>query len=197
MATRILIADDHELMRVTLRNLINSHEGWQVCAEAKDGREAVAQAQKLQPDLIVLDLAMPVMDGVQAAREIIKSRPEARVIMFTLHASEEVEKHAKRAGVREVVSKAKNGGRLVTTMEQLLVSGGEKGSLRDEARHSASEETQSVHTTNGRVSSGDIADDSEKTESQPTPPLTAGPADVEAQTSSSSEPSGSDGPVDT
>lgn len=125
MATRILIADDHELMRATLRNLINSHEGWQVCAEAKDGREAVAQAKKLQPDLIVLDLAMPVMDGVQAAREIIKSRPEARVVMFTLHASEEVEKHARRAGVKEVVSKAKNGGRLVTTMEQLL-SGSEQ-----------------------------------------------------------------------
>lgn len=121
MATRILIADDHELMRATLRTLINSHTGWQVCAEAKDGGEAVAQAKKLQPDLIVLDLAMPVMDGVQAAREIIRSRPEARVIMFTLHASEEVEKHAKRAGVKEVVSKAKNGGRLVTAMEKLLV----------------------------------------------------------------------------
>lgn len=120
MATRILIADDHEMMRDILRSLINSHEGWQVCAEAKNGSEAVAQAKELHPDLIVLDLAMPVMDGMQAAREIVKSRPEARMIMFTLHASPEVEEHAKRAGVKRVVSKAKNGGRLVTAIEQVL-----------------------------------------------------------------------------
>ncbi|MFZ0336027.1 MAG: response regulator transcription factor [Candidatus Acidiferrales bacterium] len=120
MATRILIADDHEMMRTALRNLINSHAGWQVCAEAKNGSEAVEQAKQLEPDLIVLDLAMPVMDGMAAAREITKDRPETRVIMFTLHASTEVEEHAKRAGVRRVVSKVKNGGGLLTAMEQVL-----------------------------------------------------------------------------
>ncbi|MGB6877406.1 MAG: response regulator transcription factor [Candidatus Acidiferrales bacterium] len=121
MATQILIADDHEMMRTALRNLINSHAGWQVCAEAKNGSEAVAQAKELLPDLIVLDLAMPVMDGITAAREITKSRPGTRVIMFTLHASPEVEEHAKRAGVKRVVSKAQNGGRLMRVIEQVLV----------------------------------------------------------------------------
>jgi DNA-binding NarL/FixJ family response regulator len=120
MATRILIADDHEIMRTALRNLINSHAGWEVCAEAKNGSEAVEQAKQLQPDLIVLDLAMPVMDGMAAAREITRSRPETRVIMFTLHASDEVEEHARRAGVKQVVSKVKNGGGLLTAMEQVL-----------------------------------------------------------------------------
>jgi DNA-binding NarL/FixJ family response regulator len=124
MATRILIADDHEMIRRVLRNLINSHEGWQVCAEAKNGSEAVTQARELRPDLIVLDLAMPVMDGMKAAREITKSSPDARVIMFTLHASPEVEEQAKRVGVRQVISKARDGGRLVTAMEQEL--GGDK-----------------------------------------------------------------------
>jgi len=123
MATRILIADDHELMRRVLRNLINSHEGWQVCAEAQNGSEAVTRARELHPDLIVLDLAMPVMDGINAAREITRSSPEARVIMFTLHASPEVEEQAKLVGVRQVVSKARDGARLLTAIEQELEDG--------------------------------------------------------------------------
>lgn len=123
MATRILIADDHEVIRKVLRTLINSHDGWQVCAEAKNGSEAVVQARELRPDLIVLDLAMPVMDGMKAAREITKSSPDARVIMFTLHASPEVEEQAKRVGVRQVISKARDGGRLVSAMEQALGEG--------------------------------------------------------------------------
>jgi DNA-binding NarL/FixJ family response regulator len=120
MATRILIADDHEMMRRVLRNLINSHVGWQVCAEAKNGSEAVAQVKEQHPDLVVLDLTMPVMDGMRAAREIKKSTPDMRMIMFTLHASPEIEEQAKSAGIRRVVSKAQNGGRLVTAIEQEL-----------------------------------------------------------------------------
>lgn len=120
MATRILIADDHEMMRRVLRNLINSHAGWQVCAEAKNGSEAVAQVQEQHPDLVVLDLAMPVMDGMRAAREIKKTTPEMRMIMFTLHASPEVEEQARSAGIRQVVSKAQNGARLLTAIEQEL-----------------------------------------------------------------------------
>jgi DNA-binding NarL/FixJ family response regulator len=120
MATRILIADDHEMMRRVLRNLINSHAGWQVCAEAKNGSEAVAQVKEQHPDLVVLDLSMPVMDGMRAAHEIKKSTPDMRMIMFTLHASPEIEEQAKSAGIRRVVSKAQNGGRLVTAIEQEL-----------------------------------------------------------------------------
>lgn len=120
MATRILIADDHEMMRRVLRNLINSHAGWQVCAEAKNGSEAVAQVQEQRPDLVVLDLAMPVMDGMRAAREIKKTTPDMRMIMFTLHASPEIEEQAKSAGIRQVVSKAQNGSRLLTAIEQEL-----------------------------------------------------------------------------
>lgn len=120
MATRILIADDHEMMRTVLRNMINSHDGWEVCAEARNGSEAVAWVKELRPDLIILDLGMPVMDGIQAAREINKRDPEAQMIMFTLHASPEVEEQARRVGVKRVVSKAKNGGRLILAIEQTL-----------------------------------------------------------------------------
>ena len=120
MVTRILIADDHEIMRTVLRNLINSHADWQVCAEAKDGGEAVARVKELHPDLIVLDLAMPVMDGMRAAREIKESAPDMPMILFTLHASPELEEQAKSAGIRQVVSKAKNGNGLLTAIEQAL-----------------------------------------------------------------------------
>lgn len=120
MVTRILIADDHEIMRTVLRNLINSHAGWRVCAEARDGGEAVARVKELHPDLIVLDLAMPVMDGMRAAREIKESAPDMPMILFTLHASPELEEQAKSAGIRQVVSKAKNGNGLLTAIEQEL-----------------------------------------------------------------------------
>lgn len=120
MTTRILIADDHEIMRKALRNLITSHAGWHVCAEARDGREAVAQVKELHPDLIVLDLAMPVMDGMCAAREINGALPHTPMILFTLHASPEVEEEAKRAGIRQVVSKAKDGEDLIAAIEQAL-----------------------------------------------------------------------------
>jgi DNA-binding NarL/FixJ family response regulator len=134
MATRILIADDHEMIRTVLRNIINSHQGWQVCAEASNGSEAVAQAKEMRPDVIVLDLAMPVMDGMTAAREIRRNSPGAQMIMFTLHASPEVEEHAKRAGVVKVVSKARNSERLVTAIEQVVDGGSdvESGSHEDE-----------------------------------------------------------------
>jgi DNA-binding NarL/FixJ family response regulator len=120
MPTRILIADDHEVMRSVLRHLLDSHEGWQVCSEAKNGGEAVAKAADLRPDVIVLDLAMPIMDGVQAAREILKSRPEAVVVMFTLHSSEQLERTAAQVGVKRVISKAHNGSRLLSAIEEVL-----------------------------------------------------------------------------
>jgi len=75
MAIRILIADDQELERQGLRSLLESHEGWEVCGEAEDGDEAVAKAAALSPDAIILDLAMPRMDGLEAARHIHKAAP--------------------------------------------------------------------------------------------------------------------------
>jgi DNA-binding NarL/FixJ family response regulator len=75
MAIRILIADDEVLLRQALRSLIESHEGWEVCGEAEDGDEAVAKAAVLSPDAIILDLAMPRMDGFEVARHIRKAAP--------------------------------------------------------------------------------------------------------------------------
>src|SRR6185437_1801729 len=120
MATRILIADDHEMMRNVLRHLIDSHDDWKVCSEARNGGEAVAKAADLRPYVIILDLAMPIMDGVQAASEIVKNRPDAKIVMFTLHSSAELEKAAGQAGVKRVISKARDGKTLLQAIEEVL-----------------------------------------------------------------------------
>lgn len=85
--------------------MLETRADWKVCGEAENGREAVTKAAELQPDLIILDLAMPVMDGLKAAREISKVMPAAAILMLTNHSSPELELAAKKSGVREVVSK--------------------------------------------------------------------------------------------
>jgi len=105
MAIRILIADDHELMREALRSLIESHEGWEVCGEAEDGDEAVPKAAALNPDAIILDLVMPRMDGLEAARNILKASPSVPIILHTLYHSAQVERAAQVMGIYKVTSK--------------------------------------------------------------------------------------------
>jgi DNA-binding NarL/FixJ family response regulator len=121
---RILIADDQESTRKVLKALIGTHSGWEVCAEAQNGHEAVQQAAELRPDLIVLDLSMPVMDGLQAARVISRQVPSVPILIYTLYVSPELALEAKKAGVRQVVDKAGTREKLLTTMTLLLSSSG-------------------------------------------------------------------------
>ena len=120
MATRILIADDHIVIRRMLRALLETREGWEVCGEAANGREAVTKAQELKPDLMVMDLAMPIMDGIQASQELSKAMPTVPIVMHTLHYSVELEVQAKKAGIRQVVAKMDSGERLLNAIEALV-----------------------------------------------------------------------------
>jgi len=119
----ILIADDNQAMRASLRAIL-SREGWQLCGEAMDGRQAVDLARELKPDLIILDLAMPVLDGLHAGAEIVKADPSRPVILYTLHASEPVALAAKKAGIREVISKTAELGALFACVKNLLAGKG-------------------------------------------------------------------------
>lgn len=85
--------------------MLESRPEWKVCGEAEDGQEAVSKAVVLKPDLIILDLAMPIMNGLKAAREICKVMPAVPILMHTTHISSELELEAKKAGVRQVISK--------------------------------------------------------------------------------------------
>jgi DNA-binding NarL/FixJ family response regulator len=104
--TRILLVDDHNLMRKQLRQMIQKREQWEVCGEAADGLEAVYKHSVLKPQLTVMDFKMPLLDGLQASRLILKQHPSARILMMTVSASRELMKEAKKAGLRGFCSKS-------------------------------------------------------------------------------------------
>ncbi len=81
---RILVADDHDIIRRGLKALLTSRAGWEVCAEAKTGREAVALAEQFKPDVVVMDISMPDLNGLEAARKIRKSVPKSEILILTL-----------------------------------------------------------------------------------------------------------------
>ena len=103
---KILIADDKRHIRLELRHLIEAHEEWDVCAEAEDGVQAVNRAKQFKPDLVLLDLAMPELNGFEAARQISRALPGVPILMLTLYASPQVEREAERVGVQQVISKS-------------------------------------------------------------------------------------------
>ena len=116
---RILIADDHELARGGIRSLLEDHPGWEVCAEAKDGREAVTAACTLKPDICLLDIGMPNLNGLDAARQIIAVLPDARVLILTVHDSEQMVREVLATGARGFLLKSDAGRDLVAAVEAL------------------------------------------------------------------------------
>jgi DNA-binding NarL/FixJ family response regulator len=118
--TRILVADDHEMVRRGLRAVLEAHPGWEVCGEAANGLEAVAQAHALKPDIVILDFAMPKLNGLGAARQIRQELPQVKILILTMHESETLIRSLARAGVRGCVLKSDAGRVLVFAVEQLL-----------------------------------------------------------------------------
>ncbi len=116
---RILIADDHEVARKGICSLLESHAGWEVCGEARDGREAVECATKLKPDVLLLDIGMPNLNGLDAARQILAMTPEARILILTVHDSEHVVREVLAAGARGFLLKSDAGRDLVAAVEAL------------------------------------------------------------------------------
>jgi DNA-binding NarL/FixJ family response regulator len=120
MPIRILIADDDSPIRRLLRRLIEEHSNWEVCGEAVNGAEAVEKTEELSPDLVVLDLAMPQMNGLQAAREISKAAPRLPMLLLTVQqVSQELVHEARNAGFQGAVSKS-TGSEVVKGVETLL-----------------------------------------------------------------------------
>lgn len=115
MAVRVVIADDHEMLRQGLRVLLEE-EGFMFVGEASDGREAVRLCEALHPEVAILDLSMPMLNGIFAAREIIKSNPRTKVVLLTQHTEEHVVLEALRAGVRGYVLKTRASSELVDAL---------------------------------------------------------------------------------
>jgi two-component system, NarL family, response regulator NreC len=117
---RILIADDHEIMRKGLRLVLNSRFDLQVCGEAASGLEAIQKSAQLEPDLIVMDVSMPDMDGLEATRGILKTRPQQKILVYTMHDSEEFDCAAMRAGAKAAVRKTSTPEQLCKAIDAVL-----------------------------------------------------------------------------
>jgi two-component system NarL family sensor kinase len=117
---RILIADDHEVLRRGIRTMLESEKEWEVCGEAIDGKEVVDKANALNPDLIILDINMPVLNGVAAVRQILRNRPQVRILVFSVHDSDQTVREILSAGAHGYLSKAKAGEELVQVVKLLL-----------------------------------------------------------------------------
>ncbi len=104
-AIRILVVDDNPSVRRYLRGVLEQHDNWHVCDEARNGREAVDRYRKIQPDVIVLDFQMPEMNGLDAARAIAQHSPEIPILIVTLYLSRQLSEEAKKAGARGACAK--------------------------------------------------------------------------------------------
>lgn len=118
-ALRVLIVDDHEAVRRGLRSAVWG-AGWQVCGEATNGREAIAKVRELAPDVVILDVSMPVMGGLEAAPEILKSSPNTKVVAFTMHESQQIRNEMARIGVHGLAIKSAPLSNLLDTIRSVL-----------------------------------------------------------------------------
>src|SRR5271163_17042 len=116
---RLLVADDHEIVRKGLRSLLEAQPGWQVTAEASDGREAVEKARAMKPDVTVLDISMPALNGLEAARQMIKNDARAKILILTMHESDPLIREVLDAGARGYILKTDAGRDLLAAIEAL------------------------------------------------------------------------------
>jgi len=116
---RILIADDHEIVREGVRAMIQGLPGWEICGEAPNGREAVALAAQLKPDIVVMDIGMPELNGLEATRQIRRLAPETEVLIFTANETEQVVRQVFQAGARAYLLKTEASKHLLPALEML------------------------------------------------------------------------------
>jgi DNA-binding NarL/FixJ family response regulator len=118
-ALQLLLADDHEIVRQGLRAMLDSQRDCKVIGEASDGRQAVAMTKELNPDVVILDIAMPSLNGLEATRQILKFRPQTKVLVLTMHESDTVIREVLDAGARGYILKTDAGRDLVSAVDSL------------------------------------------------------------------------------
>jgi len=116
---RILIADDHDVVRAGLRQLLLERKGWEICGEASTGRQAVALAMETKPDVVVMDISMPELNGLEASRQIRKGLPKTEIVILSLHLSDQLAYEIIDAGIRGYVLKSDANRDLVNAVESL------------------------------------------------------------------------------
>ncbi|HEX5423695.1 MAG TPA: response regulator transcription factor [Candidatus Acidoferrales bacterium] len=166
---RILIADDHDLLRRGVKALLESHSGWTVCAEARTGLEAVAHAEELRPDIAILDIAMPDLNGIEAARRLQDACPRTEILLLSVHHSDQLIREIIESGIRGFVVKSDSDQDLLKAVEalsthkpwmtgvaaELLLSG--KGGLDKKLERLTSRERETVQLLAEGKTSKEIA----------------------------------------
>jgi two-component system NarL family sensor kinase len=117
---RILIADDHEMLRRGVRNTLQTELDLEICGEAVDGQDAVEKVKALQPDLVILDINMPALNGLVALRQILRLRPQTKVLVFSVHDSDQTVKEVHAAGAHGFISKGKDSQDLLRVVREIL-----------------------------------------------------------------------------
>ena len=124
MPARILIADDHEIVREGIRMLISrSRPEWEICGEAANGKDAMEAIQRLKPDVVVLDITMPGMSGLEVSSQVTKLDLASRVLIFTMHESEMLPGEVRRTGAQGYVLKSQAARDLIRAIDALLAGG--------------------------------------------------------------------------
>ena len=154
---RILVADDHELVRRGIRGLLRARRGWTVVGEAMNGREAVEKANKLKPDVAILDISMPDLDGLQATRRIREAVPTTEVVVLTMHESDQMVRRVLDAGARGYVLKSDLATHLVKAVKDVCAG---KMFLTPRV---------SDIVVRGFLATGEESDPTEHSEARPTP----------------------------
>lgn len=117
---RIVLADDHELIRRGLRSLIEANKDWLICGEAGNGQEAVERVVELKPDLVILDVTMPILNGLQAARQIRERAPKTKILILSMHDSPQLANEAVRLGADAYLVKSGPQAQLLETIAGLV-----------------------------------------------------------------------------
>ena len=140
MGFKILIVDDHEVVRQGIRTILRSRPQWDVCGEAVNGKDAIEKAKTLDPDVIIMDITMPEMSGIEATREITKLGLRSAVLVFTMHESKNLSTTVQDAGARGLVLKSHAARDLLDAIDALLNGGtffgadGKSSKGKEEAR---------------------------------------------------------------
>jgi DNA-binding NarL/FixJ family response regulator len=123
MGARIFVADDHDIVREGVKSLLLARPDWIICGEANNGKDAVSGVRETGPDIAVLDISMPVLTGLEAAKQISQTDPEVRILIFTMHDSKSLIKATQQAGALGLVLKSFAARDLVRAIESLLAGG--------------------------------------------------------------------------
>ena len=141
MPVRILVVDDHEVVRQGIRTILSARPDWEICGEAVNGQEAIKLAETLGPDAIIMDITMPIMSGLEAARQITRNNNSAPILIFTMHESRTLADSVRETGARGFVFKSRAAQDLINALEVLLQNGTYFGPPGDKQNSAPKNET--------------------------------------------------------